>query len=222
MIGGSGSANWYVIDRALAESELKVVKSDDTFTDMIEKEDSSLDFLLNCQDEISATKTVVNRNTDNQESNYLERRLGIMIDASDRTHEQIIQQARGLRSLGYDTYSIFINSSLGTVKKRYLKENKTVPEEALFRSWTGIQQYMGRLYMSFKGNMDFVDNNNPDDDEYSRVSEIIEEMLGNPIRNYRVNTWIVKELGEAKGREGTLIHKTHPVHKMTINSSRLQ
>ena len=51
-------------------------------------------------------------------TNYIEGRLGLIIDGTGKDFEKITRQARNLEALGYDTHMIFVNTSLDVALQR--------------------------------------------------------------------------------------------------------
>ena len=50
--------------------------------------------------------------------NYIEGRLGLIIDGTGKDFEKITRRARNLEALGYDTHMIFVNTSLDVALQR--------------------------------------------------------------------------------------------------------
>ena len=52
------------------------------------------------------------------QQNYIEQRLGQVIDGTGKDFEKIQRQAASLKQLGYDTYMIFVNTSEEVAQER--------------------------------------------------------------------------------------------------------
>ena len=68
------------------------------------------------------------RITAKQKANYLNGRLGLIIDGTGKDYDKIATQATELKQLGYDVHMIFVNTSLDTALERNAKRDRKVPE----------------------------------------------------------------------------------------------
>ena len=72
--------------------------------------------------------------TSKQKANYIEGRLGLIIDGTGREAEKILYQKRQLEELGYDTYMIFVNTSLDVALQRNAERARSVNEKIVVKS----------------------------------------------------------------------------------------
>ena len=86
-----------------------------------------------------------------QKQNYIEGRLGMIIDGTARDLEQILSQKAFLESLGYDTAMIFVNTDHDIAQQRITTRARTqgrkVPPEEASQSWHAAQQKIGRAHV---------------------------------------------------------------------------
>ena len=66
--------------------------------------------------------------TATQLDTYIQGRLGLVIDATGRDKSVINNQKKQLDLIGYDSYMIFVNTSLEVALERNKNRPRTVPE----------------------------------------------------------------------------------------------
>jgi len=179
MAGGPGSGKSFTameifgIDKKLKTSfssfGLKSVNSDSAFEaglrkngidpkDLarIEKEDAEL------WDKITATpggiRDRAKQLTAKQKKFYEAGRLGMIIDGTGHVYSKIQKNKKHAESLGYDTYMVFVNTSLEVAKERNLKRDRVLPDDLLEKSWKDVQNNLGKFQNLFGGNFRIVDN----------------------------------------------------------------
>ena len=112
MAGGPGSGKSYVARRTTGGMGMKMVNSDDIYEKMLN--DAGLDttpediYSDQGQEIRGRAKGVTKR----MQGNFLEGRLGLIIDGTGKDYDKIAKQVQGLRALGYETYMIFVNTLL--------------------------------------------------------------------------------------------------------------
>jgi predicted kinase len=153
------------------------------------------------EDETDARKPVRDRAkeiTKKQQANYLEGRLGLIIDGTGHNFDKIATQSNGLRQLGYDTHMIFVNTSLDVALERNASRSRSVPESVVVKSWRDVQTNIGKFNNHFKSEMIIVDNNKPDEDIIKQVYKRIQSLLRKKVKNTRAQSWIEMELAKKK------------------------
>ena len=65
-----------------------------------------------------------------------------------------------LLNLGYDSYMIFVNTSLDVALERNRNRPRSIPEYIVTNSWNGVQSNIGQFQRIFSPNkMLIIDNN---------------------------------------------------------------
>ena len=198
LAGGPGSGKSYVVRKTTGGTGLKVVNSDNAFEKLLKDANLSLKMP---ESETDARKPVRDRAkeiTKKQQANYLEGRLGLIIDGTGHNFDKIATQSNGLRQLGYDTHMIFVNTSLDVALERNASRSRSVPESIVVKSWRDVQSNIGKFNNHFKGNMVIVDNNDAGDDILFGVFKRIKGLLRKKIQNNRAKAWIEMELAKKK------------------------
>ena len=120
------------------------------------------------------------------QGNFLDGRLGLIIDGTGKDFDKISKQVAGLKQLGYECSMIFVNTSLDTAQERNKMRKRTLPEKQVEVMWNGVQQNMGKFQRLFgASNMIIVDNNNAGEDVFDKVwkrcAMLIRKKVSNPI-----------------------------------------
>ena len=107
--------------------------------------------------------------TKKRQENYIEGRIGLIIDGTGKDYAKIADQATKLKQLGYDVHMIFVNTSLDTALERNAKRERTVPTDVATRSWNAVQRNIGKFSQYFRQNFVVVDNNDATEDVMTPV-----------------------------------------------------
>ena len=179
MAGGPGSGKSFTameifgIDKRLKTSfshtGLKTVNSDSAFEKglkdngidgrklaQIEKEDPDLwDKIANNDDSIRNKAKAI---TQLQRKFYEVGRLGMIIDGTGHVYSKIQKNKKHAESLGYDTYMVFVNTSLEVAKERNQNRDRVLSDKLLSKSWNDVQNNLGKFQNLFGSNFRIVDN----------------------------------------------------------------
>ena len=178
LAGGPGSGKSYVVRKTTGGSGLKIVNSDDAFEKYLKDAGISLKMSTNDprRDEV---RDKAKRITKARQANYVEGRIGLIIDGTGKDYDKISKQSVQLRQLGYDTHMIFVNTSLDTALERNAKRDRTVPESIVVKSWNDVQSNIGKFSQHFRQNFLVVDNNDATEDVMTPVFKQIKIMKKN-------------------------------------------
>ena len=198
LAGGPGSGKSYVVRRTTGGTGLKVVNSDPAFELLIKKASLSLKMPESEFDRREPLRKHAGKLAKKRKANYVEGRLGLIIDGTGHDADRLLDQARGLEELGYDTHMIFVNTSLDVALQRNAKRARSVPESIVVKSWKDVQANIGRFNNFFKGGMIIVDNNDAGEDIFQSVWKRVQSLLRKKVRNTRAQNWIALELAKKK------------------------
>ena len=195
LAGGPGSGKTYVTNRATGGMGLKMVNSDIRFERYLQKAGLSLkmpDSEASARDPLRQRAKQI---TGDQMDRYIRGRLGLVIDATGRDYNVINRQRSMLQMLGYDTYMVFVNSSLEVALQRNRVRTRSVPEDITRKSWNTVQNNIGKFQNMFgMRNMIVVDNNDAKEDELLKVYKQVRRLINVPVQNYVAKKWIENEL----------------------------
>jgi len=194
LAGGPGSGKSYVVRYSTGGTGLRVVNSDDVFEKYLKDAGLSLkmppeEWEANQKERARAKKVTASR-----KANYIEGRIGMVIDGTGAKYDEIRQQKADLEAIGYDTHMIFVNTSLDVALERNAKRERTVPEDVAITSWKAVQGNLGKFSSLFRGSFVPVDNNQADDDIEMSTFKEVKRLLKKKVTNTRAKSWIEMEM----------------------------
>jgi len=132
------------------------------------------------------------KTTDTMRAFYEEGRLGMIIDGTGDDISKIKAKKQHAESLGYDTYMVFVNTSLEVAQARNKKRDRTLADDRVTEIWKACQHNLGAFQTLFSGNFRIVDNTKDGDnltkDIKKAVDGFIRERLYNPIGKQWITT----------------------------------
>ena len=204
LAGGPGSGKTFVTRSAFAGTGLKLVNSDASFERGLKKAGLS----LKMPDEEEYFRNIVRAKakmtTATQLDTYVQGRLGLVIDATGRDMNVINTQKRMLDQLGYDSYMVFVNTSLDVALQRNRNRPRSIPEYIVTNSWNGVQRNIGQFQRIFSPNRMLIVDNNRSEKELvtltlNTAAKFIRSQLRSTPQNLTAKQWIANEL-QAKKR----------------------
>ena len=198
LAGGPGSGKSYVVRRTTGGLGMRIVNSDEAFEKRLKDAGYSLDTRKMADIERDRIRDVAKKTTKRLQQNYIDGRLGLIIDGTGKDYDKITNQARQLEALGYDTHMIFVNTSLDVALQRNKERDRSVPEPIAVKSWNAVQRNIGKFSNFFKGNFIIVDNNDKNEDMMQQVFKRVRALANKKVRNRRGQQWIRGELEKKK------------------------
>ncbi len=210
MAGGPGSGKSFTtmevfgIDKQLklsfTSSGLKNVNSDSTFEAGLKKNGINPKHLAQIEKEAPELWDLITKRPDGirakakeltkkQQSFYEAGRLGMIIDGTGHNYEKIKKQKQKAEDMGYDTYMVFVNTSLEVARERNQNRDRVLPDTLLTDSWKEVQENLGKFKGLFGGNFEIVDNTvyKPID---RTVQKHVNKFVNSPIFNHIGKNWI--------------------------------
>mgnify|MGYP001428040216 CR=1 FL=1 len=198
LAGGPGSGKSYVVKRTTGGLGMKIVNSDDAFEKLLRDAGLSLKMPPEEEEPRDVVRGRAKELTAKRKANYIEGRLGLIIDGTGRDYDKISKQARELENLGYDTHMIFVNTSLDVALQRNAERPRSVPESIVTKSWNDVQSNIGKFSQYFRQNFVVVDNNNATEDVFVKVFKQIKGLLKKKVRNPAAQQWVMQQM-KARG-----------------------
>ena len=196
--GGPGSGKSFVVRKTTGGLGLRVVNSDDAFEAQLKKANLSLKMPSSEQEPRDVVRDRAKQTTSARKAGYIEGRLGVIIDGTGRDFNKISSEAKDLQQLGYDTYMIYVNTSLDVALERNAMRPRTIPEPIVTKSWNDVQQNLGKFSGLFRQNFVVVDNNDAGDDVFNAVSKQIRGLVRKKVKNGLALQWIQNELDKKR------------------------
>ena len=130
------------------------------------------------------------------EQNYIEQRLGQVIDGTGKDYDKIARMRKTYLDLGYDTHMVFVNTSLEVALERNRNRERKLDDDMVAQMWQEVQDNMGKFQRLFgKENMIIVDNSSYNNKDIISISEKeIEKYLAEPVKNNLGQKWIQAQL----------------------------
>ena len=198
LAGGPGSGKSYVVRRTTGGTGLKIVNSDPVFESLLKKAGLSLKMPPEEFERKEVVRGRAKQIVKKQQANYLEGRLGLIIDGTGKDAGKILKQKAGLEELGYDTYMIFVNTSIDVALERNEKRARSLQPSFVVKSWKDVQANIGAFSNMFRQGFIVVDNNDAGEDVFQTVWKRIQGLLRKKVTNTRAQNWIALELAKKK------------------------
>ena len=194
LAGGPGSGKSYVVRMTTGGTGLKIVNSDDVFEKYIERAGLSKKMPDEEFDTREPLRQRAKKITKVKHDNYVDGRLGLIVDGTGGNYDKIAKQSIGLRQLGYDTHMIYVNTSLDTALERNAKRDRSVPKSVAITKWKDVQANMGKFSQHFKGNLVIVDNNDADEDVMTPIFKQIKSLLRKKVNSPEAHEWVQNQM----------------------------
>ena len=215
LAGGPGSGKTFVVkqlfgipDRLnISHSGMKMVNSDKELKFLLKKFGFGTD-LDKMPDEVfkdltgkggSGLRDYGKELTAQRMKLYKQGKLGMIIDGTGHDYGKLAKMKRELEEDGYDSYMIFVNTSLEVAQKRNQERDRILPPKLLQKSWEDVQKNLGRFQNLFKQNFLIVDNSKTLDPKDAQkkfnmlVKKGIDKFIKKPIKNPIAKKWIEKQ-----------------------------
>ena len=198
LAGGPGSGKSYVVRRTTGGLGLKIVNSDNAFEKLLKDAGLSLKMPPEEEEPRDVVRARAKAITKKQQKNYIEGRLGLIIDGTGKDYDKIAKQATQLKQLGYDVHMIFVNTSLDTALERNAARPRSIPEPIVVKSWKSVQSNIGKFSQYFRQNFVVVDNNDAGEDVFNKVFKQVMSLAKSRVQNNLGKQWISNELAKKR------------------------
>jgi predicted kinase len=219
LAGGPGSGKSYVASQLFGIPEklnvstygLKMVNQDTELENFLRKYFGTVD-IDNMPDELfkqltdptssdySGMRTRTKEISKSKLKLYIQGRLGVIIDGTGHKFHEVKNERQDLLKLGYDTFMVYVNTSLEVAQKRNEERPRVLPKNVVEHYWKEVQKNMAYFQGLFGGaNFLLVDNNatlNPKQavKKFNMlVGKGISKFIKKPIKNKQAKKWIEKQ-----------------------------
>ena len=219
LAGGPGSGKTYIAkglfgipDRVnVSQTGMKMVNSDKELKYLLNKfgfgtnldalPDEVFSNLTNPKDpKYSGLRDFAKDLTAERRRLYQNGRLGLIIDGTGDDFKKISMEKAELEEIGYQTYMIFVNTTLEVALERNEKRDRVLPRSIVEDSHKSVNRNIGAFQGLFgSSNFMIVDNNDTIDEEKAkkRFKMLVKQGLGKfvkaPIKSKKAQSWIRKQ-----------------------------
>ena len=224
MAGGPGSGKSYMAQNIfgipekanVSVSGLRVVNSDKQFMYMLRKYGFDPTQLAQYPDDVfkelgapkkaggTGLRDVAQELRVIEKQGYMSGKQGMIIDSTGSNFQKVKKHKKELEDAGYDTYMVFVMTSLDTAQKRNKmraeKGERELPEKLVAKSWKATRKNMGGLKALFGKNFALVHNDKHLDDDEARhkfanlTKSYANKWVGGKIENPKAKQWIKDQL----------------------------
>ena len=197
MAGGPGSGKSYVAGKMLGGTGLKTVNSDEIYEYLAQKQDID----LGDPEQVYSPLGQEVRNkakdlTQKRRGHFLDGRLGVLIDGTGKDVAKVKKDSEALKSLGYDTMMIMVNTSLEQATTLNQKRARRLPDEVVRDMWHTVQNNLMQFQQVFgAANFHVVDNtmgqeNKERQENFNTVYKNVQKFLNNPPNSRQAKAWL--------------------------------
>lgn len=160
LAGGPGSGKSFIADKMLRGTGLRTVNSDDIYEYLMKKNNMDMsDPEVIASPQGQDTRNRAKQITKNKEASHIEGRLGLVIDGTGKDVAKVQKASEQLKSLGYETMMLFVNTSEEVAQERNTQRPRSIPREMVTKMWQAVQQNLMKFQQLFgAGNFHIVDN----------------------------------------------------------------
>lgn len=208
MAGGPGSGksfianNIFQVDKIMRSTSplgLKMLNSDPIYEKFLKKAG------INPSDLIKLSKAEFDKITKGKESPrqraksvtikqfelFRNARLGLVIDGTGKDITKIKRQKKELEVLGYDTYMIFVDTSLKVALDRNAERSRQLPSGLVKDMWTQTSDNKNNLKSLFGSQFSLF--NNDKNIPVAGINKEINKFLDKSVKNTKGQAWIEAE-----------------------------
>ena len=200
LAGGPGSGKSLVAGKATGGAGLKLVNSDPVFERMLAAAGLSKKMPPEEYERKEMVRGKAKEVTARQRDNFIEGRLGLLIDGTGKDANKILYQKNMLDELGYDTYMIYVNTSVDVALQRNAERSRSLPNDDVVKMWKAVQNNIGQFSSMFRGNLIIVDNNDAGEDILNGIYKRVKGMLRKKVQTTRAKSWMASELAKKQRR----------------------
>ena len=209
LAGGPGSGKSYVAKQIfgipdkfnISMSGMKMINQDKEYKFLLKKHGFDPEWLDTYPDDVFQHITDEMRDftrdlATERKKGYMKGKLGMIIDGTGHKFQKIKAHKKELEENGYDTYMVFVNTSLEVAQARNKERDRVLPEKILKKSWEDTRKNLGAYKATFGGKFALVDNSqflNASDARHKfngLAKNYIQQWSTEPIKNSIGQKWV--------------------------------
>ena len=204
MAGSPGSGKSHIARSLFGGSGLKVVNSDQVLEYLmrIHNLDPKMPDEEHVERDIQRSRA--KELTSKRRENYVDGRLGLIIDGTGKEFSKIAKAKKELEDIGYETRMVFVSTDIKTAQERNMdRPERSVPEHILKRGWGMAQANIVAFKKLFPGDFVKINNNQQVSEEdaiqQDRIHTNLQQWLEHPVANRDALDWMDQQTGFSEG-----------------------
>ena len=180
---------------------LKVVNSDEQLEYGLMKAKMSANMKAYTSGEIERKeliRTKAKKVTAKREQLWIQGRLGLIIDGTAKDLTKLGIKKKALEDVGYDTYMIFVNTSLDVAIQQNNSRSRKLPDQIIRDTWNEVQGIKDSLANLFPGGFVEIVNNRAGEDVFRKAFVQVGKLIKRPPTKPAAKMWIAHELEQKK------------------------
>jgi len=147
--------------------------------------------------------------TAKRQQNYIDGRIGLLIDGTGKNVSVIQDLAQKLKSIGYSVSMIFVNTSLEVAQQRNRQRDRVLPANLVADSWNEVQQNLMKYQQIFGADrFHIVDNSGGLEDldrqkNFDKVYNEVQRFLNTPPKHKKALEWIKNQKAQNNAKPTT-------------------
>ena len=209
LAGGPGSGKSYIAKQIfgipekfnISMSGMKMINQDKEYKYLLKKFEFDPEWLDVYPDDVfdqfsTELRPFTKDLSTQRKMGYMRGKLGMIIDGTGHKFQKVKADKKELEAAGYDTYMVFVNTSLEVAQARNKERDRVLPEKLLKKSWEDTRKNLGGYKSLFGGSFALVDNSqflNADDARHKftgLVKNYIQQWSTEPIKNSIGQKWV--------------------------------
>jgi predicted kinase len=176
---------------------LKGVNTDKSFEVLLKKAGLGTNLSKMTPDQFAKSqelRKIAKRVVVTQTVNYINGKLGLLIDGTGHKADKISKKKKMLEGQGYDCFMVFVNTTLKVALERNANRERVLPDSVVKEYWTNCQQNLGKFQSMFGSSNILIVDNSKHQDFAKEVKKAANAFVKRPIQNKIARAWIKKEL----------------------------
>ena len=209
LAGGPGSGKSFVARNILGGTGLKTMNSDDVYEILMKKQDLALDPDTIASPQGQEIRDKAKLLTKRRSVNWIDGRLGLLIDGTGKDVARYQKQAEFFRMLGYDVAMIFVNTSEEVAQQRNAQRARSLKPEMVSAMWNEVQQNLMKYQQIFGADrFHIIDNSGGLEDldrqkNFDKVYNELQRFINTPPKHKKALEWIQNQKAQNNAKPTT-------------------
>ena len=143
-------------------------------------------------------RTKAKKVTKKREQLWVNGRLGLIIDGTAKDLTKLGIKKKALEDVGYDTYMIFVNTSIDVAIQQNNARARKLPDQIIRDTWNEVQGIKDQLANLFPGGFVEIVNNRAGEDVFRKAFVEVGKLIKRPPTKPAAKMWIAHELEQKK------------------------